>query len=315
MSGIGIVINPNAGDNRRHGDRRRTLGEIVGDSGAIVEPDGLGELDDAVRSLRDRQVDVIAVCGGDGSFFRTLTAMDKVYGEDPLPKFLPLRGGSMNTIARAVGYRTGSPEKVLSRAMRRLERGEALPTTWRQSIRVNETRIGFLVGSGAVVRFLESYYARPGRGPLAAVRVTAAAVASAAFGIGMARGLFERFHATVYCDAERLPGDRYSALFAAGVSEFGLGFRVAYLADRKPGFFHLLAGDPPITQLARRVVHLKAGWPMRVQGLYDNLAQRVSVEFEKPTKYMIDGDILEPVSRLELTAGPLLDIVQVQEHA
>ena len=311
MSRIGIVTNPKAGQNRKHRSRLSALREAAGDVGIVVEPDGLDELGAAVRELHARQIDVFAVCGGDGSFFRSLTALAEVYGDAPLPRFLPLRGGSMNTIARAVGYRHGTPEEVLARAVRAVERGEALRTTWRQMIRVNDRNLGFLVGSGAVVRFLESYYARPGRGPLAAVRVAAEAIASAATGIGMARGLFERFVAEVDSDGERLDFPQYSVLFAAGVAEFGLGFRVAYLADRKPGYFHVLAGDPRVSQLARRVPHLRAGWPMRVDGLYDNLAHRVSVEFGTPTKYMIDGDILDPVSHLELTAGPLLDIVQV----
>lgn len=311
MPGFGVITNPNAGRNRRNRDRVAALRELVGDAGLVLETDGLEELDAAVVEMRRQRIDVFAVCGGDGTYFRSLTALARAWDGAPLPPFLPLRGGSMNTIARAVGYRHGTPEKVLSRAVGAFRRGENLATTWRQLIRVNGGQLGFLVGSGAVVRFLESYYARPGRGPIAAVRVAAVAIASAATGVGMARGLFERFVATVDCDGENLAFPRYSVLFAAGVAEFGLGFRVAYLADRKPGFFHVLAGDPRVSQLARRVPHLKAGWPMRVDGLYDNLAQRVSVEFATPTKYMIDGDILEPVSRLTLTAGPLLDIVQV----
>ena len=311
MSGIGVVLNPNAGANRGRRDRAAALRTALGDAGFVLEVDGLDALAAAAAEMHRRDIGVFAVCGGDGSCFRSLSALARVWGEAPLPAFLPLRGGSMNTIARAVGYRRGTPEEVLRRAAAAVAAGTALATTRRQSIRINDEHIGFLVGSGAVVRFLEAYYRRPGRGPLTAVRVAAEAIVSAATGIGMARGLFERVVATVDCDGERLPFPQYSVLFAAGVAEFGLGFRVAYLADRKPGYFHVLAGDPRVTQLARRVPHLKAGWPMRVDGLYDNLAQRVSVEFATPTKYMVDGDVLEPVSRLTLAAGPRIDVIQV----
>jgi len=311
VPGIGVVTNPRAGGNRKNGSRIHCLGEAVGAAGFVREPDGLDELQAVAHEMREREIDIIAVCGGDGSYFRSLSALGEAYGAAPLPAFLPLRGGSMNTIARAVGFRGGAPEAVLEQVARRFAAGEKLQTTWRQLIRVNQRELGFLVGSGAIVRFLESYYAHSGRGPLAAMRVTAIAAASAALGVGMAHDLFDGFGAHVTCDGERLDFSSYNVLFAAGIAEFGLGFRVAYLADRKPGFFHVLAGQPRATQVARRFVHLKAGWPMRLDGLYDNLARSVSVEFSEPTKYMIDGDILEPVSRLELAAGPRLDIIQL----
>ncbi len=311
MGGIGVVTNPQAGANRKRRDRRSALERAVGDAGFVIEPDGIAALDAAARTMHERDIDVFAVCGGDGSYFRSLTALARAYGDDPLPPFLPLRGGSMNTIARAVGYRKGTPEAVLARAAQRHRSTPLHGTTWRNLIRVNGRELGFLVGSGAIVRFLESYYARPRRGPLAALRVTVEAALSAATGIGMARALFDPIAASVRCDEEVLAADQFSVIFAAGVAEFGLGFRVAYLADRKPGHFHLLAGRPSPARLAARLPHLKAGWPLRDPGLYDNLAREVVVEFAQPTQYMIDGDVLGSVDRLELSAGPRLAIVQV----
>lgn len=310
VAGVGVITNPHAGGNRRAGNgRAAALGAALGDAGWVREPGSLDELAAAARELRECAVDVIAVCGGDGSYFRTLTALAHAYGDEPLPALLPLRGGSMNTIARAVGHRRGRPEQVLAAVAARLRDGAPLPRLARQLIRVNDTHLGFLAGCGAVVRFLESYYARPGRGPLAALRVTGAAVLSAATGLGMTRGLFSPIRARARCDAEDLAYDMYTAVFAASVPEFGLGFRVAYLADRKPGYFHLIAGQPTAFELARRLPHLKAGWPMRLDSLYDNLVREVVVDFDEPESFMVDGDVLEPVQRLTLAAGPRIEII------
>jgi len=106
-----------------------------------------------------------------------------------------------------------------------------------------------------------------------------------------------------------LERDDFSVVFAATIAEFGLGFRVAYLADRQPGHFHLLAGRPRASELAPRLLHLKAGWPLRLDSLYDAMAREVVVEFEQPEPVMVDGDILDPVPRLTLEAGPRIDIV------
>jgi len=310
VSGIGVVTNPHAGANRKVGRaREKSLAGAVGAAGFVREPATLDELDSVARELYERRVAVVAVCGGDGSYFRTLTAIGNVYGSEPLPALLPLRGGSMNTIARAVGHRRGTPEEVLAAVAARMESGAELELLQRQLIRINGESLGFLVGCGAVVRFLQSYYARPGRGPVAAARVTAAAVVSAVTGIGMTRSWFASFAAEAKCDGERLKFAEYNALFAASIPEFGLGFRVAYLADRKPGYFQVLAGRPTAGELARRLPHMKRGWPMRLDSLYDNIARDVAVEFREPTPYMIDGDVLEPVRSLSLTAGPQIDIV------
>lgn len=309
-SPIAVVFNPHAGANRRDAARAAALAQALGDRGFLRAPATLAELDVVAHEIRAADVGCVAVCGGDGSYFRTLTALGRAYGETPLPAFLPLRGGSMNTIAGCVGHRRGVPQDVLAAVCRRLESGQALPTIRRQLLRVGQDELGFLVGAGILVRFLQRYYARPGRGLAAAAKVTAGVVASCLVGGTVARDLFAEVEGRAQCDGAGLPFDRYNAVFAASVPELGLGFRIAYLADRELGRFHLIAGRPRPFELALHLPHLKAGWPLGLASLYDSAARQVSVEFRQPTHYMVDGDVLEPVRHLEIVAGPELDIVQ-----
>jgi hypothetical protein len=72
----------------------------------------------------------------------------------------------------------------------------------------------------------------------------------------------------------------------------------------------LLAGYVGAAQVIVRLHRLRSGCPLEIPTLYDNLAKRVSVEFERPTHYMIDGDVLDAVLELRLEAGPVLTIVQ-----
>ena len=55
-----------------------------------------------------------------GASFGALSAMVRAYGEQPLPRFLPLRAGSMNTIARSVGCRQAARKRMLAAAVARL---------------------------------------------------------------------------------------------------------------------------------------------------------------------------------------------------
>src|SRR6185369_10389223 len=124
LSGIGVVVNPNAGSNRRRPQRADRFAEIVGKDGVVrVTPD-LAAMDDVATELAEREIDILAVCGGDGSHFRTLSAMRKVWPSDrELPMFLPLRAGTMNYIARSIDCMRGGPEHVLAHVVRDYRHG------------------------------------------------------------------------------------------------------------------------------------------------------------------------------------------------
>lgn len=307
---IAVVLNPHAGANRRAASRRAALERVVAGQGFVRAPATLAELESVAAEIRDAGAAVLAVCGGDGSYFRTWSALDRVYGDQPLPAFLPLRGGSMNTIARNVGHTRGRPESVLEALCRSRRGGRAPANRPLQLLRVGEHQLGCLVGTGILVRFLQAYYAASGRGLLAAARVTARVVASCLVGGTLARGLFEEVEGEATCDGVVLPFERYNAVFAASVPDLGLGFRIAYRAGDEMGRFHLIAGHPRPFELAAKLPRLKLGRPLGLASLYDAAARRVSVEFRQPTHYMVDGDVLDPVRRLDIAVGPVIDIVQ-----
>jgi diacylglycerol kinase family enzyme len=309
VPGIGVVVNPHAGQNRGVPDRAQLFADAAGGDGLVRATGSLQEIEEVAREFHRQRIDVLAVCGGDGSFFRTLTAIVRAYGSDPLPHFLPLRAGSMNTIARSVGCRHGSPERVLTDAVADYRAGRPFETTERHLIIVNGQDLGFMFGAGAIVSFLRVYYGGRGRGPLAAAQLVARVAASGLTGSALARGLSQTTEADVECDGERVPCRRFNVIYASTITEIGLGFKATYLATRKRGFFHLIAGRLEVMQVLRRLRRLRRGQPLEVDDFYDNLAQRVTVEFPRPTQYTIDGDILEAVTRLEVVTGPRLTII------
>ncbi len=94
------------------------------------------------------------------------------------------------------------------------------------------------------------------------------------------------------------------------ITDIGLGLKATYVATRKHGFFHLLAGPVLPRHVLPRLMRLWRGWPLGLDSLYDNIAQHVRVEFSKPTHYMIDGDVFGAVPRLDLVTGPRLTIIR-----
>jgi hypothetical protein len=122
--------------------------------------------------------------------------------------------------------------------------------------------------------------------------------------------LFEVTAASVVCDGVDLGRRVYRIIFSSTVPEIGLGFRLTYRAVAGVRGFHIVAGSLAPLQVLGLLPRVRLGKPLGLEGWHDSLAQRVVVEFTEPTRYMIDGDILEEVTRLEMSTGPRLEIIR-----
>ena len=301
MPGIGVVVNPHASKNRNGGaERARRLADLVGADGMVRVTESRAAIEEVAREFRDRETEVLAICGGDGSYHCTLTGFRAVYGDTPLPLLLPLRAGTINYIANAIGGRRGGPEQVLSRVVQDYRRGLTYETTERDVVRVNGSEYGFVLSFGTAVNYLRAYYALDKQGPLQAARLLTRLIISALAGTHIARAVFQAVAADVECDDFPIPFRQFTFFFAATVDRIALGFRPTYLGTRKRGYLHVLGGPISATRLIRRVVRVYRGFPTGEPDLYDNLARRLSIHFFRPESYMLDGDILPPAERLEV---------------
>jgi diacylglycerol kinase family enzyme len=283
---------------------------LLNGRGSVWEPQTFAELEEVARQLRRAEVRVLAICGGDGSFFRTLSAMVRAYDGEPLPCFLPLRAGSMNTIARAVGCRRGTPAAVLARVLEDHAAGRPFDVAAHDLIRVNQKHYGFIAGAGVIVNFLRAYYERPERGPAAAAKLLGELAVGGLLGWASVRRLFDSAYGSIECDGRLLGDGELPVVLASSVTEIGLGFKLAYRANSVPGSFQFLAGSISPQQVLIRLPAVRRGKPLSLPGWRDELARHVVVELDRPTHYMIDGDILGEVTRLELSTGPRLAVIR-----
>jgi len=299
-----VVVNPHAGANRNGGrERVELLSDVVGADGIVRVTESVAAIEDVAREFRARGTQVLAICGGDGSYHCTLTGFRAVYGDAPLPLLLPLRAGTINYIAHAIGSRRGRPEHVLARVVRDSRRGHTYETTERDLLRVNGREHGFVLSFGTAVNYLRAYYALDKQGPLQAARLLTRLIASAIAGTHISRAFFQAVGADVECDGQPVPFRQFTFFFAATVDRIALGFRPTYLGARKRGFFHVLGGPIPALRLIRRAVRVYRGFPTGEPLLFDNLGQRLVIRFHRPEYWMLDGDILPPSDRLEIDVG------------
>jgi diacylglycerol kinase family enzyme len=309
MPGIALILNPYAGGNKTDRTRAQRLSKILADHGTVHTPGSLDELDATIAHALDTEPDVIALCGGDGSYFRAFTILDRRLGESAWPLVLPLPAGTINNLTHAIRSHRMTPESLLAEVVADRVRGIAhevadcdlFSVTDRAKHGPGEPAIGYIFGAGMIVNFLRAYYAaRPDPGRVSAAWLIVRLMASAVTRGGLQAKIFQPFEADVVCDGLRVPHRSYRMLIASSVGAIGLGFKPFYLAGRKPGQFHVLGGPARATRLVRRLPRFYRGYPANDASLYDNIGAELEVEFARPSYYTVNGDLLGPVMRLRI---------------
>lgn len=312
MGGIAVVTNPMSRRNRRDPSLVRQLAWVLGEQGQIAAPGDLAALHAVVERFREREVDVVAVNGGDGTLHQVVTALVRVYGDAPLPRVAPLRGGTMNTVAGGLGIR-GTPDQLLGRLVTRHAAGEALPVATRNLLRVQGgdagELAGFIFGNGLLSQFLEAYYDSPDPSPAAAAWLLLRGAVSSLVGGELAARLGRRVEARVTVDGAELPERSWMTVTAATVDDIGLGFRPFWRVVEHPGTVEVLALSCSVGALTLQLPRIWLKRPVDHPGIREALCALVVLEADRPLSFMVDGDFHRGGQRVEITVGPRVELV------
>lgn len=340
MAGIGVIFNPRSGRNLRDPRAARRLARTLGDHGVIREAGSIDELYRVAEDFRKLQIDVLGISGGDGTNGTTITGFLDVYQGNALPQIAFLRGGTMNTVANAVGVRRGRPEGLLhrlcrayvARAARPLAdverhvmciRGDGLGAPSRNlstsdapsSVRRGQplaTKVGFNFGTGVVCGFLAEYYARgEPPNPLVAAKTLLRGVGSAAVGGEMIKRMAEPFRGSVELeDGTIWPERNYLSIAGGTVDQIGLNFRPFYRFAEKPNTFHILGIHTSPMGFVSQLPRIWRAAPMKPGHTYEAVTSRATIRSQHSSlRYMIDGDLHECAGPLHVSIGPRVRIV------
>jgi diacylglycerol kinase family enzyme len=302
---LGALVNVHAGSVRREPQLVARLAELL-PAGHAIATASVDDVGPALKALRERGVTRLVLVGGDGTLSGTLTELVETWPR-PWPAILVTRGGTVNTIAAALGAR-GSPVSSLRRLLRR---GSKPRATLRELLRVEAERAaprcGLIFGNGLATRWLQAYYAESEPGAQAAGRVLARAVRSAAAGGDFARGLFEPFAARLSIDGESVRERAFRVIGASTIADVGLGFRPFLTAGTAPGRFHLLHTDAAPGRFVLDLPWLWLGRSAPGSSLCHHSAARAELTLAQPEPWMIDADVQPPTGHLVITTTePLL---------
>ena len=310
MAGIGIVNNPRSRRNQRSPETGRRLRALLDTAGDVADASTREELTRAVDAFRARDIDLLVVNGGDGTAHTVLTAFVDSYRGAPLPPVVLLRGGAMNTVADAHQLR-GSPEAVLRTVLERRRAGSELLAVERDLLSVEtdggRLRYGFVFGTGAVVAFLDAYYASRDPSAASAASLLVRAFGSALLGGPLATSLTRRERLRVSSDGDEWPEGPYLGVIAGSIPEIGFGFKPFARCEEQPGFFHAVGVTGTILQIAAHLPRIWTGRPWKRSLAVDAVARELSIE--GPLRFTIDGDLYEARSSLIVRTGPPIRLV------
>lgn len=319
---IAVFVNPRSRANRRNPRLAAEFQAVLGDSGRVLAPDSIADLDAMAAGLRASPPPFIAIHGGDGTLHRTVTALGRAWGDQPLPPLVLLCGGTMNVVASSLRI-AGPPVPVLHAVTEAARAGHPPELIRRRCMRIGD-KLGFVFGNGLMANFLGEYYAVGSYGPSRAMWLIARTFFSTLVRGPFARRVFRRFEGSVRVDGQALTETRFVGVGAATVREVGLGFKLNHRADDDPERFGVLAiHAPPLALVADlRAVHDGRGiaasraWSgvastLEVApGLSGDGAGDAGGAQSGEMSYTIDGDLYKGSGPLRITVGPAVTFVK-----
>jgi diacylglycerol kinase family enzyme len=311
MSGIGVILNPRSRRNRRDPSAALRLARALGDHGVVRTARSRDDLSRIAEDFRRLKVDVLGISGGDGTNHVTLTGFLEVYADEPLPPIAFLRGGTMNTVANAVGVPRGRPDGLLANLIKRYARRAPLTSVERHVMRVGD-HYGFIFGTGCIHGFIDEYYRGTDEpNPLWAAKVLLRASASVLVKGDMMRRVARRWEGHVtFNDGTSMPDRDYLTIAAGTVDQIGLGFRPFYRYADAPNHFHILGIHASALSFVRKLPEIWKARSMGANNTYEKLTQLAVLEARSGTvEYVLDGDLHRQNGPLPIRIGPQVRII------
>ena len=296
---IGVLSNPQAGRNPSRMARLRTLCERQSDVVHIETGPQLG-VEEAVTTLAGYDIEVLAVCGGDGTLQRALTALLSTPTFARLPLIAPLKGGRTNAGALDIGSHP-NPLSALSRLMTAVRQGKlGQGLVERPVLRVElgpdeAVQYGFFFGVGVIYRTTELKHRllpeRYFQGPLASGAIIGLVALRAL--LGSSRGVLSRDRMDIRLDGRPLGSGSFLLAFATTLDSL-MRLRPFWGQEEAPIRCTAVAEGAPRRLLAP--FRILQGRPPRPDGpLAGYVSHNVhQLQFRLDCGIVIDGELFGP---------------------
>jgi len=307
MAGIGIVLNPHSRSNRKNPERAHRLGFIVGDKGSCHITDEISQVEALARLFKERDIEILGISGGDGTYHHTLTTFIKIYGATALPKICFLRGGTINLLSNNVGVK-GTPEAILSRLIYQYHQDLPFRTVPISTVQING-HYGFVFAMGFIPNYICAYHDKKSPSYWDALFLMLKGIIHSLLNTRWAGELAKRFDAQVTMNGKKWPFSNYVEILGSTMSSLGFGLKPFYRMKEEQGKFQVIGMSMPPRSIIFHFPAFMSGKPIHSEQLVEMTGSSLSVEFSEPHSYFMDGESYDPVKRLDVSAGPILQVI------
>ena len=313
MPGVGVIFNPNAKRYKKNPDKLKRMAFIIGEKASGKPTQNIADLHVVADEFKSKDIDILAISGGDGTIHCTLTAFIKVYGEKPLPKIALLRGGTQNNIANVYGIK-GDTEHLLSRLL--LHYHENPDGLVEKSLRLMHftdnlggSVYGAVFGALAAYNYMEHYYTKPNLNKWAAIQAAIELGLSGLFNGKLIRKVFERIDAELVVDGQAFGFANFNGMAAGTVPMPGIGLKIFRHMLTQDERFHFLATSVYPRNFLGILPPLSLGRPPKSDNVIEALPLDLQIKFSKPIGYCVDGDMIGPATELRIQQGPKVTLL------
>lgn len=306
MPGIGLISNPYSRKNRKNPARLQKLIDCAPDKDLVKLPDSFEKMDEAMEFFKSRNIEVLAVNGGDGTVHVALCSLIKTYGKKPLPKLAILKGGTMNQTATNLRIK-GNSISIFKRVAKAVEKGKDIKIRKLSLLRAND-KYGFIFGNGAVCSFMDVYHRSGDPSPLVAGKAVMTLVGSIMVRGATYREVFSPTTQDITVDNFNFGNHPYLATLISTLPEVGLGFKLMHRASADHTKAHMIAFHDK-AKIIGQIPRAWLGLSLPPDICDDTIGKRFVIERKKPFKYTLDGDFYTSSGSLVIETGPVMNII------
>ncbi len=312
---IGLISNPGSGHNR---EQFGALEARIRDSDILhVVTHSAAEIPEALTTLREADVSLLAINGGDGTVAAILGAMLEQALFEPPPPVAILPGGTANMTAGDIGMR-GSLKQAVQRLCEHADRGTAIDhapvprSLLRVAGRNGELHHGMFLGAGAIIQGTEyaheEIHARGLRDDFSLALTTVRTV----WGVVRGDPRFAR-HQRIRIGLDGAEHRDHDTLILALSTLKRLAFGMRPFYGREPGALRLTLMEQGCSRFGRTFTGIVRGKPganaVPEQGYFSHNADSIALDMQG--KVNLDGEIIEVDGELAITATRPLEFLQL----
>ncbi len=308
MPGIGIVTNPHSKLNKRNPERHKVLGYILGQRGQLAVTNSIAELESVAADFKAKDIEVLAINGGDGTISRTLTAFIRCYDEHPLPKIAILGGGTINVLRTNLGTR-GRPEDVLFRLVEQHSAGASFKIQRTPTICVEDT-YGFLFGDGIVANFLDLFY-RHKTNALGSILLIVRLYWAALFNRELFQSIVNSQEYRLSPRNSRPLEGPAAAVMCSTLARMPLGARFFTLLDKNPDKMECISFQLDKNKILWQLPVMLMGTALQMNLWQQRICSSdIEIKADSGRRYTVDGELFTAKSdTIKVTMGPKIDFV------